>query len=55
MGQRLQSMAQKLCGGSLTPLLTHLVRTHKLSSQERQQLRQLIDELDQGKGKRRER
>lgn len=52
MGQRLQTMAEKLCGGSLTPLLTHLVRTRKLTSRERQELRQLIDELDRGKGKR---
>src|SRR5437870_4599997 len=25
IGRRLQTMAEKLCGGSLTPLLTHLV------------------------------
>jgi predicted transcriptional regulator len=53
IGRRLQDMAEKLCGGSLTPLLTHLVRTQKLSARERQQLRDLIDELDQkrkGKG-----
>src|SRR5690348_5906653 len=25
IGRRLQAMAEKLCGGSLTPLLTHLV------------------------------
>src|SRR5262249_27368338 len=47
IGRRLQDMAEKLCGGSLTPLLTHLVRTQKLSARERQQLRDLIDELDQ--------
>lgn len=52
IGRRLQDMAEKLCGGSLTPLLTHLVRTRKLSSRERQELRGLIDELDsKGKGK----
>jgi predicted transcriptional regulator len=52
IGRRLQDMAEKLCGGSLTPLLTHLVRTRKLSARERQQLRDLIDDLDQrGKGK----
>jgi BlaI family penicillinase repressor len=53
IGRRLRDMAEKLCGGSLTPLLTHLVRTRKLSARERQQLRDLIDDLDQkGKGKR---
>jgi predicted transcriptional regulator len=44
--RRLQDMAEKLCGGSLTPLLTHLVRARRLSPRERQQLRDLIDELD---------
>ena len=50
IGQRLHVMAEKLCGGSLTPLLTHLVRTKKLTARERQELRNLIDELD-SKGK----
>jgi predicted transcriptional regulator len=48
LGRRLQDMAEKLCGGSLTPLLTHLVRTRQLSAKERQELRDLIDEVDQG-------
>jgi BlaI family penicillinase repressor len=47
LGRRLQDMAEKLCGGSLTPLLTHLVRTRRLSEQERQELRDLIDEMDE--------
>jgi predicted transcriptional regulator len=52
IGRRLRDMAEKLCGGSLTPLLTHLVRTRRLSARERQELRALIDELDDmGKGK----
>jgi BlaI family transcriptional regulator, penicillinase repressor len=52
IGRRLQDVAEKLCGGSLTPLLTHLVRTRRLSARERQELRDLIDELDtKGKGK----
>jgi predicted transcriptional regulator len=46
LGRRLQDMAEKLCGGSLTPLLTHLVRTRRLSDRERQELRNLIDEVD---------
>jgi predicted transcriptional regulator len=48
IGRRLQDMAEKLCGGSLTPLLTHLVRTRRLSPRERRELRDLIDELDKG-------
>jgi predicted transcriptional regulator len=47
IGRRLQSVAEKLCGGSWTPLLTHLVQSEKLSAAERQELRDLIDELDQ--------
>jgi BlaI family transcriptional regulator, penicillinase repressor len=43
IGRRLQAVAEKLCGGSLTPLLTHLVRAKRLSDSERQELRNLID------------
>lgn len=53
IGRRLQDVAEKLCGGSLTPLLTHLVRSKGLTARERQELRDLIDNLDtKGKGKR---
>lgn len=45
---RLQRLAEQLCGGSLTPLLTHLVRGDRLSRAERKSLRELIDELDHG-------
>jgi predicted transcriptional regulator len=48
IGRRLQDVAEKLCGGSLTPLLTHLVRARRLSDRERRELRDLIDELDGG-------
>ncbi len=47
IGRRLRAMAEKLCGGSLTPLLTHLVRAERLTARERRELRTLIDELDQ--------
>ena len=56
IGRRLQAMAEQLCGGSLTPLLTHLVKARRLSPRERQDLRDLIDELDKknkAKGERR--
>ena len=43
---RLRAVAEKLCGGSLTPLLSHLVRARRLTARERQELRALIDELD---------
>jgi BlaI family transcriptional regulator, penicillinase repressor len=45
IGRRLQAVAEELCGGSLTPLLTHLVRAKKLSARERQELHALIDQL----------
>lgn len=46
VARRLEAVADKLCGGSWTPLLTHLVQKDKLSRKERQALRNLIDELD---------
>ena len=51
IGRRLRDVAEKLCGGSLTPLLTHLVRTKRLTADERRELRSLIDGLDREKGK----
>jgi predicted transcriptional regulator len=46
VGHRLRKVAEELCGGMLTPLLTHLVRAQTLSRQERDDLRALIDRLD---------
>ncbi|HEX5272036.1 MAG TPA: BlaI/MecI/CopY family transcriptional regulator, partial [Gemmataceae bacterium] len=46
IGQRLRTMAEKLCGGSLTPLLTHLLKVERLSPRERDELRAFMDELD---------
>lgn len=46
IGRRLQLTADKLCEGALAPLLTNLVRATRLSSEERQSLRTLLDELD---------
>jgi predicted transcriptional regulator len=46
LGRRLQAIAEDLCGGSWTPLLTHLVQQKRLSAKDRQALRRLIDELD---------
>jgi len=44
--RRLQAVAEKLCGGSLTPLLTNLVRSKRLTPKERREIRRLMDELD---------
>jgi predicted transcriptional regulator len=46
VGHRLRLMAEKLTGGLMTPLLTHLLRAETLTPQERQELRVLMDELD---------
>jgi predicted transcriptional regulator len=46
VGRQLRAMAEKLCGGMIAPLLTHLVKAEALSPRERQELRDLIDELD---------
>jgi BlaI family penicillinase repressor len=46
IGRRLRAVADALCGGSLSPLLTHLVEGQGLSQKERRELRALIDKLD---------
>ncbi|HVX13575.1 MAG TPA: BlaI/MecI/CopY family transcriptional regulator [Pirellulales bacterium] len=43
LGQRLQEVAEKLCDGSLTPLLLHLVRAAPLTSHDRDELRKLLN------------
>lgn len=51
-GNRLQAAADELFDGDLTPLLTHLVRSRKLSAKDREKLRKLFDEMDEeGTGK----
>jgi predicted transcriptional regulator len=44
IGQGLQEMAERLCGGSLTPLLLHLAETAQLSAGDRKRIRKMIDE-----------
>ena len=45
IGRRLRGIADELCEGSLTPLLSHLVQSEKLSPADRKALRDLIDGL----------
>ena len=45
ISRRLRAVADKLCEGSLTPLLTNLIQTQQLSPRELQALRDWIDEL----------
>jgi predicted transcriptional regulator len=47
IGRRLQTTADKLCDGSLVPLMTHLVKA-QLTPEDRQSLRGLLDELEAG-------
>ena len=56
VGRRLDAVMDKLCGGSLEPILTHLLRAPKLTDEQRRRLRELIDRDDEppgpkGKGK----
>src|SRR2546423_11357268 len=58
IGRRIRAMAEKLCGGSLVPILSHLARTKGLSPKERQALRAVIDspnvdllDLDEERGR----
>jgi predicted transcriptional regulator len=53
-GNRLQAAADELFDGELAPLLTHLVRSRKLTAKDRENLRKVFDELDRedkGRGK----
>ena len=43
-GSQLESLADKLTGGSLAPLITHLMQEKKISRAEIKRLRQILDE-----------
>lgn len=43
-GNQLESLADKLTGGSLAPLITHLLEENKISPEEISRLRRLLDE-----------
>jgi BlaI family penicillinase repressor len=50
IGQYLEVLVEKMCGGSLQPLLTNLVRVKRLSRDELRELLALVESLD-AKGK----
>jgi predicted transcriptional regulator len=52
IGRRLRAVADSLCGGSLSPLLTHLVEGHGLTERERRELRAWLEKLDRKRGSR---
>jgi predicted transcriptional regulator len=45
VGRRLKRLADSLCGGSISPLLTQLARSHNLTDEQRQALLALIEDL----------
>jgi predicted transcriptional regulator len=47
IGWRLRDTAERLCGGSMTPLLLHLLKAEQLSNEERVELRSFLDQLKQ--------
>ncbi|HQU46519.1 MAG TPA: BlaI/MecI/CopY family transcriptional regulator, partial [Pirellulales bacterium] len=51
IGRRLQQTADRLCEGSVQPLLMHLVKAGRLSAEERRGLRDLLDQLELKGGK----
>jgi predicted transcriptional regulator len=51
IGRRLRTMADQLCGGSLTPLMMNLVKTRPLSEREVAELRALLDKYARRPGK----
>jgi len=53
IGRRLRGIAEDLCEGSMTPLLSHLVKTERLSAADRKALRDLIERLDDSSSKKR--
>src|SRR5918997_3841749 len=46
VGRRLDAVMDKLCGGSLEPILTHLLRAPRLTDEQRRRLRELIESDD---------
>jgi predicted transcriptional regulator len=45
IGRQLEAVVEKMCGGSLQPLLTNLVRVKRLSADELRELLALVEDL----------
>ena len=50
IGRRVRMLVEKLCGGSLVPLLSHLARARELSDAERKALRELVQKRGESSG-----
>ena len=46
VGRRLDALVEKVCGGSLAPVLNHLLRAPKLTARERAALRDMIERTE---------
>ena len=55
ISRRLRDVADKLCGGAVTPLVMNLVRSQWLSADELRELSEFLDEQKRHKGRPRER
>lgn len=50
-GKQLESLASKLTAGSIAPLITHLVEESKISSDDIEQIKAILDEYRDAGGK----
>jgi len=55
VGRRVNAMVDKLCDGSLTPIISHLLRNPKLTDQQRLELRAMVESDDNDNPRRRRR
>jgi BlaI family transcriptional regulator, penicillinase repressor len=55
IGQQLETLVEKMCGGSLQPLLLNLVRVKRLKPEELRDLLNLVDDLDAKSKRKKER
>ena len=55
ISRRLRDVADKLCGGAVTPLVMTLVRSQRLSADELRELTEFLDEQKRRRGRPRER
>jgi predicted transcriptional regulator len=53
IGRELEALVDKMCGGSLQPLVTHLIRAKGLTAKELHELQELIGELSRTEPRRR--
>lgn len=49
LGQQLETLAQRMCGGSLQPLLSTLVKSRRLTAEELRELLDLVEKASRKK------